>query len=100
MGDAFEVGCWNNGSEVQVDEPDRRHRDRRRLHLLMLPTSPVGAPWRDEFDWKFVNYAPIVTLGALLLLTIWWHVSAKNWFTGPDPARSTRPSSRPSTTDG
>ena len=30
-----------------------------------------------------MNYAPIVTLGALLLLTIWWKVSAKNWFTGP-----------------
>jgi hypothetical protein len=24
-----------------------------------------------------------VTLGALLLLTIWWLVSAKNWFKGP-----------------
>jgi hypothetical protein len=24
-----------------------------------------------------------VTLGALILLTIWWQVSAKHWFTGP-----------------
>ena len=24
-----------------------------------------------------------MTLGALLILTIWWQVSAKKWFTGP-----------------
>ena len=40
---------------------------------LMLPSTPAANPFRDEFEWKFVNYAPIVTLGALLLLTIWWH---------------------------
>jgi len=50
---------------------------------LMLPTTPAANPFSDEFEWKFVNYSPIVTLGALLLLTIWWKASAKNWFTGP-----------------
>jgi hypothetical protein len=51
---------------------------------LMLPTVPGGNPFSDaDFEWKFVNYAPIVTLGALLLLTIWWNASAKNWFKGP-----------------
>ena len=30
-----------------------------------------------------MNYSPIVTIGAVLLLTIWWHASAKKWFTGP-----------------
>jgi hypothetical protein len=24
-----------------------------------------------------------VTIGALVLLAIWWSASAKNWFTGP-----------------
>jgi hypothetical protein len=51
--------------------------------MLMLPTVPAGAPWRDEFDWASVNYAPIMTIGVLLLLAIWWSVSAKKWFTGP-----------------
>jgi hypothetical protein len=51
--------------------------------FLMLPSVPGGVPFKDEFSWKFVNYAPIVTLGALLLLTIWWQVSVKNWFKGP-----------------
>ncbi len=44
---------------------------------------PQGSPFSDDFSWKFVNYAPILTLGSLLLLAIWWHTSAKTWFTGP-----------------
>jgi hypothetical protein len=44
---------------------------------------PGAIPWRDEFEWKFVNYAPIVTLGVLLAITVWWQVSAKHWFKGP-----------------
>ena len=51
--------------------------------MLMLPTSPYGAPWRDEFDWAAVNYAPIMVVGVFLLLTIWWLASARTWFTGP-----------------
>ena len=62
----------------------------------MLPLYPPAAV-RRRFAWKFVNYAPIVT-SARCLLTIWWNVSAKNWFTGPSTP-STRPSSRRSRTD-
>ena len=40
--------------------------------IFCLPFTPAGVPWRDEFDWKYVNYAPI-TVGALLLIVgIWW----------------------------
>ena len=51
--------------------------------MLMLPTTPYGAPWRDEFDWASVNYAPVMTLGVLLIIAIWWFASASKWFTGP-----------------
>jgi amino acid transporter len=58
--------------------------------VALLPTSPGGVPFTDGFEWKFVNYTPIVVLGALALLWVGWHVSAKKWFTGPkntiDPA--------------
>ena len=30
-----------------------------------------------------VNYTPIVVFGVLIGITIWWAVSAKNWFKGP-----------------
>ena len=62
---------------------------------FILPFTPAGTPgflrWLNgspsaeevPFDWKFVNYAPILTIGALILLWIGWHLSAKKWFTGP-----------------
>jgi hypothetical protein len=49
----------------------------------MLPFVPGAVPFSADFAWKFVNYAPIVTLGALILLAIWWTTSAKHWFKGP-----------------
>jgi hypothetical protein len=54
--------------------------------IALLPTSKAGAPWSAGFGWssmKYVNYTPIVVLGALLLLWLFWHLSAKKWFTGP-----------------
>src|SRR5215467_14131044 len=44
--------------------------------LFMLPTvTPIT---RDNF-----NYTPVVVLGVILLVTIWWLVSARHWFKGP-----------------
>ena len=40
-------------------------------------------PWNDEFDWKLVNYAPLVTGAVILAVGIWWLVSARHTFTGP-----------------
>jgi amino acid transporter len=51
--------------------------------VALFPTSPGGVPFNKAFAWKFVNYTPIVVLGALALLWLWWHLSVKNWFTGP-----------------
>ena len=57
---------------------------------LMLPAVSLGNPFNKDFAWKFANYSAIVTVGALVILAIWWQVSAKNWFKGPlhtiDPA--------------
>ncbi len=82
-GDKFEVGTWNNGSKYKWMNPLAVAEIIIVSIYLMLPSTPAANPFRDEFEWKFVNYAPIVTLGALVLLAIWWQVSAKKWFTGP-----------------
>lgn len=50
---------------------------------FILPFAPAGVPGNADFTWTAVNYAPILTGGTLLVLWIWWHVSVKNWFTGP-----------------
>jgi amino acid transporter len=90
LGDDFEPGAWTNGSKYKWMNPIAVAEIVIVSLYLMMPTTPAANPFRDEFEWKFVNYAPIVTLGALLLLTIWWQTSAKKWFTGPitniDPA--------------
>jgi amino acid transporter len=82
-GDKFEVGSWNNGNKYKWMNPIAVAEILIVSIYLMLPFVPGAVPFRSEFEWKFVNYAPIVTVGALIVLAIWWSASAKNWFTGP-----------------
>ena len=51
--------------------------------IAMFPTSLGGVPWDPSFEWKYVNYTPILVGGVLILLFIYWHASVKKWFTGP-----------------
>ena len=82
-GEKFELGAWNNGSKYKWMNLVAVAEIIIVSVYLMMPFVPGAVPFSDSFEWKFVNYAPIVTLGALLLLTIWWKTSAKKWFTGP-----------------
>src|SRR6476469_6962921 len=82
-GDRFEVGSWNNGSKYKWMNPIAVAEIIVVSLYLMMPTTPAANPFRSEFEWKFLNYAPVVTIGALVIQTIWWNVSAKVWFTGP-----------------
>jgi amino acid transporter len=82
-GDKFEVGSWNNGQKYKWMNPIAVAEIVIVSIYLMLPFVPGAVPFRKEFAWKFVNYAPVVTIGALVILSIWWSVSAKHWFTGP-----------------
>jgi amino acid transporter len=82
-GDKFEVGSWNNGAKYKWMNPIAVAEILIVSLYLMLPFVPGGVPFSSDFEWKFVNYAPIITLGALLLLAIWWQTSARTWFTGP-----------------
>jgi amino acid transporter len=44
--------------------------------LFMLPTGLPITP-------QSFNYTPVVVLGALIILVVWWLVSARFWFKGP-----------------
>jgi amino acid transporter len=83
LGDAFEPGAWNNGSKYKWMNLVAVAEIAIISIYFILPFVPAGIPWNDDFSWKFVNYAPVLTLGSLLVLAIWWHTSAKRWFTGP-----------------
>ena len=85
-GDNFKPGGWTLGSKYKWMAPIAVAEIVITSVIALLPTSSGGAPWYKGFGWsslKYVNYTPIVVVGALLLLWIGWHLSAKHWFTGP-----------------
>jgi amino acid transporter len=83
LGSKFQVGTWNNGSKYRWMNPIAVIEIVIMSIVGLLPTASVGIWWNDGFAWKYVNYAIIVVPVALILLTIYWHVSVKHWFTGP-----------------
>jgi amino acid transporter len=82
-GENFEVGSWNNGAKYKWMNPIAVAEIAIVSIYLMLPFVPGAVPFSNDFQWKFVNYAPVVTIGAVVLLAIWWQVSARHWFKGP-----------------
>jgi len=83
IGDAFESGSWTLGKKYKWMNLVAVVEIGVISIYFILPFTPAAIPWNDDFSWKFVNYAPILTIGTLLILTIWWFVSARHWYTGP-----------------
>ncbi|EWT00753.1 amino acid permease [Intrasporangium oryzae NRRL B-24470] len=83
LGDAFVPGSWTLGSRYKWMCLVAVAEIAVTSFVALLPTSPGGVPFTSDFEWKYVNYTPIVVLGALILLWIAWHVRAKHFFTGP-----------------
>jgi amino acid transporter len=83
QGDSWEAGPWTNGRKYKWMNPFSVVWVTLITIIFILPTTPAGVPFRDEFQWKAVNYAPLVTGGVLLAVGLWWVLGAKNTFTGP-----------------
>lgn len=95
QGANFKQGSWNLGNKWKWMAPVAILEVIITSIFFIMPLNPagtpgfmrglLGAPTTEEvaFDWKAVNYAPIVLGAILILLWIGWHVSAKKWFTGP-----------------
>jgi amino acid transporter len=82
-GENFEVGGWTNGAKYKWMNPIAVVEIIIMSIVGLLPTSSLGFFGHEGFAWKYVNYAIIVVPVALIVLTIYWHVSVKHWFTGP-----------------
>ncbi|KLI05965.1 amino acid permease [Mycolicibacterium conceptionense] len=82
-GDSFEQGKWNVGDKYKWMAPIAIVEIIVTSIIAMFPTSLGGMPWDPSFQWKFVNYTPLLVGGVLVLLFAYWHVSVKHWFTGP-----------------
>jgi amino acid transporter len=82
-GSNFVPGNWTLGNKYKWMAPIALIEIAVTSIIALMPGSPLAVPWNTGFGWKYVNYTPIVVFGALLLLWIGWHTSAKKWFTGP-----------------
>ncbi|WP_277969847.1 amino acid permease [Sphingomonas echinoides] len=82
-GNSFPVGKWNLRGHHKWMAPVALVEIIVTSIIAMFPTSLGGVPWDPSFEWKFVNYTPLLVGGVLILLFIYWHVSVKKWFTGP-----------------
>ncbi len=83
IGDDFEAGSWTNGKKYKWMNPLAVIEISIISIYFILPFTPSGVPGNKDFAWSSVNYAPVLTIGTLIVLAIWWHLSAKKWFTGP-----------------
>jgi amino acid transporter len=82
-GDAFKVGSWNLGRHYKWLAPLALIEIVITSIVACFPTSAGGMPWDASFQWKYVNYTPLLVGGALIALWIAWHAFVKRWFTGP-----------------
>ncbi len=82
-GDSFEPGPWNLGRRYKVLGWIASIEIIVISLYFIMPTVPAGVPFSDGFDWAAVNYAPLAVGAVLLLVGVWWLVSARKWFTGP-----------------
>ena len=82
-GDEFPLGSWSLRGHHRWMAPVALAEIIVTSVIAMFPTSLGGMPWDPSFEWKFVNYTPLVVFGVLILLFGYWHISVKRWFTGP-----------------
>jgi amino acid transporter len=93
-GDSFPVGKWNLRGHHKWMAPLALTEIVVTSIIAMFPTAIGGVPmWlrsiigasdpETPFEWKFVNYTPLLVGTVLILLYIYWHASVKKWFTGP-----------------
>jgi amino acid transporter len=82
-GDDFRPGPWTLGRHYRWVNPAACIWVAICVIIFILPQAPAGVPGREEFDWRYVNYAPLTVGGLILAVGIWWLVSARKSFTGP-----------------
>ncbi|MCB0876446.1 MAG: amino acid permease [Solirubrobacterales bacterium] len=82
-GDSFEPGPWTLGRKYKWINPIAVIWVILCVIVFSLPQGAAGAPWTDDFDWKYVNYAPFTVLAVIAAVGLWWMLSARNKFEGP-----------------
>lgn len=88
-GSSFEQSpAWNLGSKWRWMNPLSVIWVAIITVIFCLPISPAAVPWNGagggdgKFDLKALNYAPVTVILVLIIVGIWWKVSAHKYFTG------------------
>ncbi len=82
-GDSFVPGSWTLGRRYKWINLVAVVWVALCVIIFCLPFSPEGVPWESSFTWSAVNYAPIVTIGTIVAVMIWYFGWAKRTFKGP-----------------
>lgn len=82
-GDTFVPGPWTLGKKYKWVNPGAVIWVAICVVIFSLPQSPAGVPGDKTFDWKFVNYAPIMVAVVIIAVGAWWLLGARNTFKGP-----------------
>jgi amino acid transporter len=83
MGDRFEPGPWTLGKKHRWINLTAIIWVGICVVIFCLPFSPAGVFFKSGFNWSSVNYAPLVVIGVMLVVTGWYLISAKKTFKGP-----------------
>jgi amino acid transporter len=82
-GDEFETGPWTLGAKYKWINPIAFVWVAICVVIFCLPFTPAGVYFKKGFSWSSVNYAPLVTIGVMVAVTLWYLVSARRSFKGP-----------------
>jgi hypothetical protein len=83
MGDRFQPGPWTLGGKYKWMNVIAVVWVAICVVVFSLPFTPGGVPWRTGFTWNSVNYAPLIVVGVMALVTIWYFGWANKTFKGP-----------------
>jgi amino acid transporter len=83
MGDKFQTGPWTLGAKYKWINLIAIVWVILCVIIFCLPFTPAGVYFSSSFKWANVNYAPLVTIGVMATVTLWYLVSARHTFKGP-----------------
>jgi hypothetical protein len=82
-GPNFQTGPWTLGNKYKWMNPIAILWVVICVIVFSLPFTPAGVPWRTGFSWNSVNYAPLIVIGVMAGVTIWYFGWARKTFKGP-----------------
>jgi len=82
-GDSFVPGPWTLGAKYRWVNLIAVVWVALCVVIFCLPFTPTAVFFKDGFTWSAANYAPLVTLGVLVAVTLWYLLSARRYFRGP-----------------